>query len=261
MVVKQVSNKTPSRKYPLADVKILWGLAAARCAFPNCRRECVAGETASDAAVTTGIIAHIYGHSGDGPRPNGKMTLKQLDCYENWVLLCGSCHTMIDGQEKTYTDERLQALKDDHEHWVRHQLAAQMPDVTFTELEVVARAISIPATIENPNFTITDPARKMQKNNLTQAVHFSLTMGIAKSGEVEQFLQGMAKLDADFPERLKAGFVAEYNRLIDEDGLSGDKLFEALQVFAGPPTRSFALQAAGLAALAYLFQACEVFEP
>lgn len=261
MVVKQASKKTPSRKYPLPDVKILWGLAAARCAFPKCRRECVAEATEVDSAVTLGIVAHIYGHSSDGPRPNGTMTLKELDCYENWILLCGSCHSTIDGQENYYTAERLQALKDDHENWVRLQLAGQMPDVTFAELEIITRAISIPASLGNISFIITDPARKMQKNNLTEAVHFSLTMGIAKAGEVEQFLQRMSKLYPDFAERLKAGFVAEYNRLVNEEGLSGDRLFEVLQVFAGSPTRSFKLQAAGLAVLAYLFQACEVFEP
>jgi uncharacterized protein YydD (DUF2326 family) len=30
-----------TRKYPSADVKILYGLAAARCAFPDCREELV----------------------------------------------------------------------------------------------------------------------------------------------------------------------------------------------------------------------------
>lgn len=79
------------------------------------------------------------------------------------------------------------------------------------------------------------------------------------SREVEEFVEHVAIRDSRFPERLKAGFVAEYSRL-KEQGFEGDSLFEALREFAYGRTRNFQKQAAGLAVLVYLFEKCEVFE-
>ena len=86
-----------------------------------------------------------------------------------------------------------------------------------------------------------------------------ITLGLGKFKEVEAFVQHVASIDPTFPERLRDGFVVEYNRL-SADGFQGDSLFEGLREFANGGSTEFRKQAAALAVLVYLFQKCEVFE-
>jgi hypothetical protein len=66
-------------------------------------------------------------------------------------------------------------------------------------------------------------------------------------------------LRPDFPEKLKSGFLAEYQRLCTA-GMTGDALFESLHKFSCGNSSDFRKAAAGLAVLSYLFEKCEVFE-
>ena len=86
----------------------------------------------------------------------------------------------------------------------------------------------------------------------------------AKSSERSEGERGIATqaeyvMQDDFPEKLKAGFLSEYDRL-KAIGYSGDSLFFCLFDFAGGKHSEHIKRAAGLAVLAYLFQICEVFE-
>lgn len=248
-----------SRKYPSKDVKILWGLSAGYCSFPNCYQLCIAEPSEQDPAAIIGEIAHIQAHSDQGPRANPNLTLEERDCYDNWILLCRNHHRQIDQQANTYTVADLRSWKLNLENWVRTRLTENMPDVGFAELEIVTKGILSVPEAPSSDFVPLDPSAKMEKNNLTDTVRFLITLGFAKFKEVETYVENIALLDSRFPERLKAGFIIEYNRLI-EAGFEGDSLFEALREFAYGRSRNFRQQAAGLAVLTYLFQKCEIFE-
>lgn len=247
------------RSYSDKALKILWGLAAGRCAFPDCRQLCVAEPTDYDPAATIGIVAHIEGFSDSGPRANLNLTVKQRNRYENLILLCGTHHDLVDVQENTYKIVDLRTWKIEHETWVRSRLAVEMPEVTFAELEVVTQGILNSHSAPSDDFIVIDPREKMKQNGLTEKIEFLLTMGVGKAGEVEHFVSHVSVLDSKFPERLKTGFVHQYRQLRDE-GFYGDSLFEGLREFACTTQEDFKRQAAGLAILAYLFQTCEVFE-
>jgi hypothetical protein len=151
-------------------------------------------------------------------------------------------------------------MKDKHEAWVNDQLAEQLPEVGFAELEVVTRGLLAVPDAPTQDLTVVPPREKMARNGLTRPSEFGLSMGLSKAHEVTAFLNHVAAVqDPDFPERLKAGFVDRYRQSVAA-GLAGDALYEAMREFAAPPRRPFPEQAAGLAVLAYLFEACEVFE-
>ncbi len=248
-----------SRKYPSKDIKILWGLSAGYCAFPNCYQLCIAEASEYDPAAVIGEIAHIQAYSDIGPRANPNLTSVERDCYDNWILLCRNHHRRIDLQASTYTAENLQSWKLDLENWVRNRLTENMAGVGFAELEIVTKGILSVPEPPSSDFASLDPKAKMERNNLTDKVHFLITLGFAKFKEVETYVENIALIDSQFPERLKAGFIIEYNRLI-EAGFEGDSLFEALREFAYGRSRDFQQQAAGLAVLTYLFQKCEIFK-
>lgn len=216
--------------------------------------------TSKDPTKPIGKISHIYAHADKGPRAKPDMTSKERDCYNNWILLCGTHHDTIDVQPNTYTPEQLKQWKVDHEKWVTNKLAIDIPSIGFLELEMTTSAIlstSIPQSID---LTLIPLQEKIQKNSLSQKSHERIMLGLVKSKEVEEFIGEMAKLKSDFPDKLKAGFVSAYVKLKNEDKLIGDSLFFALHDFASSNNTDFDKQAAGLAVLVYLFEKCEVFE-
>lgn len=106
----------------------------------------------------------------------------------------------------------------------------------------------------------TAPAAKMNRNALTGQVLTFVRMGIAGAPEVQAFVGELGRLDPDFAERLKAGFVKLYREL-RQQGHDGDSLFLALIEKVGGGSSNFRLRAAALAVIGYLFLTCEVFEP
>lgn len=238
---------------------MLYGLAAGRCAIPNCRKEVVLDSDPADVRKQIGKIAHIVGHSISGPRGDASYSQDKLDTYDNWVLLCPTCHDTVDALIRTYTVQGLRDLKANHEQWVSEKLTVAIPSIGFAELEIVTKAIARNSPPENKDLTLTAPIAKIRKNGLTSHSQLLITMGLSKASEVASFVEHVANGDSDFPERLKAGFTAEYDRL-KADGASGDLLFEGLRSFAGGSVQDFSRQAAGLVVLTYLFERCEVFE-
>jgi hypothetical protein len=249
-----------SRSYSDADIKLLWGQSAARCNYPDCRQECVAPGTGHDRATARiGRNAHIVASSDNGPRGDPDFATTDRDKYENLILLCANHHDLVDGQPNTYTVDMLRQWKSDHERWVRETLQVRMAAVTFKELdEVCSHIMSDPAPPET-DLRLTDPSTKMHKNGLTGAIRGLVDMGLARTDVVQAFIQQRVDLDFDFPERLKAGFLAEYYKLYSS-GERGDTLFHGLRTFAAGGGNDFTRDAAGLAVLCYLFQTCEVFD-
>jgi hypothetical protein len=255
---KPASNtKHEGRSYADRDLKLLWGRAAARCS--KCRCDLVAPATTADRAAIVGEIAHIVANSDTGPRPDPTFPKELRNKYENLILLCPNDHTPVDKQDSSFTVEDLRQWKADHERWVTERTREAVPGVGFAELEIVTKALVGAGRTSSSDFKLLDPAHKMAHNGLTDRVKFQLTLGLSKAREVEDFVMDMGKIDVHFPERLKAGFVQEYERYVASK-VMGDALYEALASFASGGQHDFALQAAGRVVLAYLFEKCEVFE-
>jgi hypothetical protein len=248
-----------NRRYPQAHVKLLYGYSAGRCVFPDCRKVCAAQETKKNRAVPLGRIAHIYGHSKSGPRPNPHLSPEYLDSYDNWILVCADHHDIIDKQEASYTAEALLELKKAHEQWVQDKLTKEVVNVSFAELEVVTQAILATPMGDEPDFSLTPIKKKMKKNDLSERVGKRITAGMIKTKEVEAFMKDISNRIPDFADKVTQGFVKKYNELLSQ-GVAGDQLFLDLHSFASGGSEDFDIQSAGLTVLVYLFEKCEVFK-
>jgi len=113
---------------PPREQRILLQKSGNRCAFPHCRRVLTAEDSPPDRVVILGEIAHIVAESPDGPRGDSPMSLAERNTYENLILLCNVHHQQIDDQPQTYTIERLQQIKQDHEAWVEKTLGKGYDD-------------------------------------------------------------------------------------------------------------------------------------
>ncbi|MFS0519755.1 hypothetical protein ACEYW6_34365 [Nostoc sp. UIC 10607] len=141
----------------------------------------------------------------------------------------------------------------------QESLVSAMTTLTFRELDMVTQGILCMPISAEVNYTVLPPVPKMLKNELTGVAQSRLMTGVIQARMVGNFVENMVNIIPDFPERLKAGFVKEYQRL-QATGLKGNALLDALHEFSCNSSSDYDLQAAGLAVLYYLFEKCEVFE-
>lgn len=239
-----------------------------RCALPDCGRE-LSPDSESGNPINVGEAAHIAGeHDGKGKakksaRYDPNMTAEERNHYNNLIYLCGTCHTKIDAipqGEKSYPVDRLQTLKKDHERKVREAVTEAFAGIGFLELEEATQWImQITLQHATDGFVLIPPEDKIKKNELGNGSRRIVTMGFGVSREVRTFVESVTQVDADFPERLKAGFLEEYYRL-KRLGHAGDALFDLMCRFAQRGFKEQVKRSAGLAVLVYLFETCEVFE-
>ena len=182
------------------------------------------------------------------------MSDDERNSYDNLIVLCRNCHKITDDQPNLYTVEKLQALKHAHKEKFLRAVRLGVPNVIFAELEIATKYIASGQAVDEGTYELVAPKEKIQRNDLSLSVEGMIKMGMARVVEMRKFVNSQP--DMQFGGRLKAGFVSEYNRLM-EGGLKGDHLFMSLVRFAAGQSGN---ESAGLVVLTYLFESCEVFE-
>lgn len=92
-----------------STIKRLFGMSRNQCAMPDCKSPLIIG----DAVV--GEICHIRARRKGGARYDPSMTPTQKTEFDNLLLLCGTCHKLIDASPNDYTADWLQSVKRGHE--------------------------------------------------------------------------------------------------------------------------------------------------
>jgi hypothetical protein len=77
--------------------------------MPNCQSLLIIGDT------VVGEICHIRARRKGGPRYDPTLKLDKKHAFENLLLLCGTCHKIVDSKPNEYTCEHLETLKLRHE--------------------------------------------------------------------------------------------------------------------------------------------------
>ena len=247
------------RYYTPADRALLWSRSGGLCCFPECDTMCVEEANDVDPSAIVGRIAHIEAKSDTGPRANPLLSDRDRDSYANLILLCPTHHDRVDARESTYTVDILLRWKTDRETKVLAFLASEIQSITFAELETITQALVNNGPPPSDSISVIPHREKMNRNGLTERTATLLTIGLVQWKQVQNFVQAMSGIDSTFIARLTSGFVAEYQRNVQE-GLQGDPLFEAMRLFSAQGRSDIRHQCAGLTVLVYLFERCEVFE-
>lgn len=111
----------PKRHYTQKTLKILFTLSGNQCAHPECANNITEQATEHSPELVTGQISHIYAIRKKGPRGKPGLTQKELNSPENLILLCPTCHAIVDGQYESYPAEMLKSWKHDHEDKMRNR--------------------------------------------------------------------------------------------------------------------------------------------
>jgi len=101
---------------------MLWGRAAGRCSWSECRLALVLDETETDDPSLVGEVCHIVAESDKGSRGISPLTYEERDKYNNLILMCNVHHKMIDDQPIHFTVDVLHDIKSAHEKFVGSSL-------------------------------------------------------------------------------------------------------------------------------------------
>jgi tetratricopeptide (TPR) repeat protein len=186
------SHKDTTMSISLKTHKMLWSLAASRCAFPGCRRELIMDASQTDDESLVGEACHIVAQSPTGPRADLSLPPEQRDHCDNLILLCKVHHKLIDDQPNTYTVQRLLQMKAAHEKWVRLTLGPRPPSLAL---------ISDLFPHRNPNFTGRGDLLTQLRSALTSGQPAALTQAIHGLGGV-----GKTQLVVEYAYRHAAGY-------------------------------------------------------
>ncbi len=106
--------KEKSRQYKPSTVRRLDTLSGNQCAAPDCTRSLIA----KDGETIISKICHIEAANKKGPRFNSNMTDDERRHFNNLILLCDECHSIIDNMEneEKYSVSLLKEWKKNHEN-------------------------------------------------------------------------------------------------------------------------------------------------
>lgn len=97
--------------------RLLWLRAAGRCEFEGCNKILYEGEVTKEYG-NFGELCHVIGDSPNGPR-GGKESEALAKDIKNIVLMCPSCHKIIDSDTSKYTIKIVEGMKKRHEDRIR----------------------------------------------------------------------------------------------------------------------------------------------
>ena len=236
------------------SVKKLWGTAGGTCTM--CKKPL--STEASNSGKIYGEHAHIYGLKHTDNRYNPDLNEAFVNSFDNHILLCADCHTIIDKKPLSpeHTADKLVIIKRNHVQEVAIHLGYEISQITFNELEIITRYL-MGSMSYNDDLTIIKPSEKIEKNKLSNQTGLFIVQGLQQSGLLSQYLQNNP--DGNFATKLKNGVVEKYNELV-KAGYAGDYLFNELWSIASRGSYEPKIRAAGLATIAYFFEICDIFE-
>lgn len=152
-----------ARDYTLPTLKRLFGLSGNQCASPDCGKRLIARDEISIISK----ICHIEAASKDGSRYNSSMTDKERAHFDNLILLCDECHTIIDNKinEDKYPVSLLKEWKKNHESIYLHEQLRSTSLLTQA-INAIADADFDNINTDDSNLQSFDISGKIKYNNI-----------------------------------------------------------------------------------------------
>jgi hypothetical protein len=91
----------------------LWASCGGYCQRPECRTSLFV-EMADRARIAIGEMAHVFAASDAGPRQDPQMTKAERGAFDNLIMLCPTCHTLVDKSEDRFPDATILSWKREH---------------------------------------------------------------------------------------------------------------------------------------------------
>jgi len=154
-----------ARQYTQTTLKRLFLLSCNQCAAPDCNRSL----EARDEKTIIAKICHIEAASSDGPRYNPDMTDDEIRDFDNLILLCDECHSIIDNKanETKYTVILLKEWKRNHEDRCRQRKLINNPKLVNQTINAIA-SIDIENETDSSSLNTFEIIKKIEYNSVKE---------------------------------------------------------------------------------------------
>lgn len=95
----------------------LFAASAGYCQNPGCSNELFVD--AAGKSIHIAEMAHVFAANDGGPRANPALTEAERGAFENLVMLCANCHTMVDKAPDAFPDTMMLTWKREHANKLR----------------------------------------------------------------------------------------------------------------------------------------------
>jgi hypothetical protein len=96
---------------------MLFAASGGYCQNPGCSRELFIDYP--EKRIHVAEMAHVFAANDEGPRANAALSEEERGAFENLILLCSLCHTIIDKAPEVYPDPVIIAWKRAHAEKLR----------------------------------------------------------------------------------------------------------------------------------------------
>lgn len=111
--------------------KRLYAHSGNQCAFPGC-----CAPIFEDDGLYTAECCHIKAVNPGGPRYDVSQTVEERNGVDNLMFLCSRHHTIVDAEAESYTVEKLQQIKQEHEY----RFSAETLQLTDEQLKYLQKS-------------------------------------------------------------------------------------------------------------------------
>lgn len=90
----------------------LFSASAGYCQNPSCSNELFM--EAAGTSIHIAELAHVFAANDGGPRADPHLSEEERGAFENLIVLCANCHTMVDKAPDAFPDDMMLGWKRDH---------------------------------------------------------------------------------------------------------------------------------------------------
>lgn len=230
---------TRGRANPKQEVRLqLFADSAGHCQKPDCLKYLFIDIGEKDLNVAE--VAHICAAADGGPRANSKMSAADRGSYENLVLLCPTCHTIVDKAPDKFSDEELRLWKSTHrdrikevfqfvEYSTRSQVRKKIEPLLAQNLEIFNSCGPSDIHVENPESPFAPVWKKklltqILPNNRAILMTLDANRGHLSADELstlEKYRQHVIDLECkhigDGVKTVSARFPAKMNQILEDE--------------------------------------------
>lgn len=113
----------------------LFAASAGYCQNPACTNELFVD--AAGKSIHVAEMAHVFAANDGGPRAKSMLTEAERGAFENLLVLCANCHTMVDKAPDAFPDQRMLAWKREHANKLKGLFGAIQFDSRAAARQVV----------------------------------------------------------------------------------------------------------------------------
>lgn len=180
-----------ARQYKPSTIKRLFLLSCNQCANPDCDNSL----EARDEKTIIAKICHIEAASSKGPRYNTNMTDDERRDYDNLILLCDECHSIIDNKdnENKYPVDLLKQWKRDHENKCRQEKLKNTSTLLNQAINAIA-SIELDDNFDSDSLNTFNIDKKIEYNSIKEYKYI-----------IEEYSKYYGKLNSLYDELEKQG--------------------------------------------------------